>query len=149
VFAVGDVSVGDEPLPQLAQPAMQSGRHAGRQIAALVAGGQTRPFRYQDKGTLATIGRRSAIAQIKTVGKHDVRLSGTIAWFVWLYVHIMGLLGGRNRVATLVNLTAKYFAPSRRANPIVGDVPVYEHRLPSEHRGSVVDGAVLPVPRAG
>lgn len=153
VFAVGDVSVGDRPLPQLAQPAMQSGRHAGRQIAALVAGRTTKPFRYQDKGTLATIGRRSAIAQIKTVGEHYVRLSGTFAWLIWLYVHIMGLLGGRNRIATLVNLSAKYFAPSRRANPIVGDVPLYQHRQSSEHRTPAVDGdvdgAVEPVGRAG
>jgi NADH dehydrogenase len=136
VFAVGDVSVGADPLPQLAQPALQSGRHAGRQIAALVDGGATRRFRYQDKGTLATIGRRSAIAQIKTVGDRYVNLSGTIAWFIWLYVHIMGLLGGRNRVATVVNLTAKYFAPSRRTNPIVGDVPLYQHRQTSEHRAA-------------
>jgi NADH dehydrogenase len=135
VFAVGDVSIGSESLPQLAQPAIQSGRHAGRQIAALLAGRPTKRFRYQDKGTLATIGRRSAIAEIKTVGDHSVKLAGTIAWFIWLYVHIVMLLGNRNRVATLVNLTAKYFAPSRRSNPIVGDVLIYQHRLPTEHRG--------------
>jgi NADH dehydrogenase len=50
-----------------------------------------------------------------------------VAWFAWLFVHIVLLLGKRNRLATFVNLTTKNLAPSRRTNPIVGDVPVFEH----------------------
>ncbi len=134
VFAAGDLAIGPAELPQLAQPAIQAGRHAGRQIAGLVAGDRLAPFHYHDKGTLATIGRRSAVAQIELPVGGSVKLTGTLAWFVWLYVHIVMLLGNRNRLATLVNLTTKYLAPSRRTNPIVGDVPLYQHRIPSERR---------------
>lgn len=127
IFAVGDVALLPDPLPQLAQPALQGGRHAGRQIAALIAGRPTHPFHYHDKGTMATVGRRAAVADIQLVRGRSVRLNGTLAWFAWLFVHIVMLLGNRNRLATFVNLTTKYLAPSRRTNPIVGDVPVFEH----------------------
>ncbi len=126
VFAVGDTAIGPDPLPQLAQPALQGGRHAARQVAALAAGRPTRAFHYRDKGTMATIGRRAAIADIGTVGKHSIKLTGTIAWLLWLFVHVAMLLGNRNRLATMVNLLTRYLSPSRRTNPIVGDVPVHE-----------------------
>jgi len=128
VFAVGDVALTAEALPQLAQPAIQGGKHVGKQIAALVVGRPTQPFRYYDKGTMATVGRRAAIAQIAVTKKHSVDLTGTLAWLVWLFIHIVMLLGNRNRLATFVNLFTKYLAPSRRTNPIVGDVPVFERR---------------------
>jgi NADH:ubiquinone reductase (H+-translocating) len=135
VFAVGDVALTADALPQLAQPAIQGGKHAGKQIAALVSGRPTRPFHYHDKGTMATVGRRAAIAEIAVTKKHSIRLTGTIAWFVWLFIHIVMLLGNRNRLATFVNLFTKYLAPSRRTNPIVGDVPVFE-RVTSDHRAA-------------
>lgn len=111
VFATGDVAIGPVGLPQLAQPAIQQGRHAGRQVAALATGGATSPFRYHDKGTLATIGRRSAVAEIGVTRHRSVRLAGSIAWLIWLFVHIVMLLGNRNRLATFVNLFTKYLAP--------------------------------------
>ena len=128
IFAVGDVALHPQALPQLAQPALQGGRHAGMQVAALVTGRPTAHFHYHDKGTIATVGRRAAIADIALIKGRTVKLTGTLAWLVWLFVHIVMLLGNRNRLATLVNLTTKYFAPSRRTNPIVGDVPVFEHQ---------------------
>ena len=76
---------------------------------------------------MATVGRRAAIADIQLFKGRSIGLTGTVAWFAWLFVHIAMLLGNRNRLATFVNLTTKYFAPSRRTNPIVGDVPVFEH----------------------
>ncbi len=134
VFAIGDVALYKDPLPQLAQPALQGGKHAGKQIAALVTGRPTHEFRYHDKGTMATIGRRAAIADIALIKGKSVRLTGTLAWLAWLFVHIVMLLGNRNRLATLVNLSTKYLAPSRRTNPIVGDLPVFEHRIPETER---------------
>ena len=128
VFAVGDVALLPDPLPQLAPPALQGGRHAGRQVAALVSGRPTHPFHYRDKGTMATVGRRAAIAEIELIKGRSIRLTGTAAWFTWLFVHIVMLLGNRNRLATFVNLVTRYLAPSRRTNPIVGDVPVFEPR---------------------
>jgi NADH dehydrogenase len=132
IFAVGDIALTPDPLPQLAQPALQGGRQAGKNIAALLKGEPTGPFHYKDKGTMATIGRRAAIADIalpKWLPKplpSSVKLTGTLAWLIWLYVHIATLLGNRNRLATFVNLVTKYLAPSRRTNPIVGDVPVFD-----------------------
>jgi len=133
IFAVGDTAIYPDALPQLAQPALQGGKHAGKQIAALVTGRPTHPFHYHDKGTMATVGRRAAVADIALIKGKTLKLTGTLAWLAWLFVHIVMLLGNRNRLATLVNLSTKYLAPSRRTNPIVGDVPVFEHQIPEEH----------------
>lgn len=122
VYAVGDIAVTPAPLPQVAQPALQGGRHAGRQIAARIAGDEKkigRPFHYRDKGILATIGRSAAVAEIS----HVPKLTGFIAWMIWLFVHIISLLGNRNRITTLVNLAVRYLAWPRTFNVIVGDVP--------------------------
>jgi len=118
VFAAGDLCLNpDEPVAQLAQPAIQQGRHAGEQVARLIAGKPTRPFRYHDKGTMATIGRRSAVVELRG----GVQLRGTLAWLAWLGLHLIYLLGNRNRVVTLVNLTWRYLTWSRGGGVIVGD----------------------------
>lgn len=127
IFAAGDVAVTPDPLPQLGTPAQQQGVHIGRGIAALVTGRSLHAFKYHDKGTMATIGRRAAVVDIKLLGR-SIRYTGTVAWLTWMLLHIWLLLGNRNRLATFVNLFTKYLAPSRRTNPIVGDVPVFEQR---------------------
>lgn len=120
VFAAGDVAATPFDLPQLAQPAIQGGHHAGRQILNLLAGRPTTALRYLDKGTLAVIGRRSAVGDI--AGK--VRLRGLPAWWVWLFVHVAGLLGSRNRFTTIAGLLSRYSVGfHRRPVPIVGEVP--------------------------
>ncbi len=121
VFVAGDVagstSVGsDQLLPQLAQPAIQTGAHAGRQIARLVAGQSTQPFAYKDKGTMATIGRRSAVAELPG----GIRLRGTAAWLAWLALHLVTLIGFRNRLSVLVNWAWRYVAWRRGPKVIVG-----------------------------
>src|SRR5690606_3907056 len=73
------------PLPQVAPVAMQTGAHVARQIRRLLEGRPTQPFRYRDKGTMATIGRRSAVAELP--GR--IRLRGTLAWFAWLGLHLL------------------------------------------------------------
>lgn len=128
IFAVGDVAVSPTGLPQLAQPALQSGRRAGRNIAALVAGRPTEPLRYFDKGTMAIIGRRAAIAQV--LGK--IHLTRGVAWLAWLFVHVMGLVGPRNRLVTLMGIVTRYGFPfHRKPVPIVGDVPSIRSRRPA------------------
>jgi NADH:ubiquinone reductase (H+-translocating) len=118
VFAAGDVCLNEQdPVAQLAQPAIQQGRHAGEQVARMIAGQPTKPFRYHDKGTMATIGRRSAVCELRG----GIRLRGTLAWFAWLGLHLIYLLGNRNRVVTLVNLTWRYLTWSRGGGVIVGD----------------------------
>ncbi len=118
VFAIGDVSVGPEQLPQLAQPAIQGGKYVAKLIKADLKGKTRAPFRYRDKGTMATIGRSSAVAEIKFMPK----MTGFLAWVIWVGLHIVTLLDNRNRFATLVNLSAKYLV-WRSHNAIVGETP--------------------------
>jgi NADH dehydrogenase len=118
IFAVGDIAVNpDDPTPQLAQPAMQMGRYAGAQIVRLESKEDTVPFSYHDKGIMATIGRRSAVVQLP----RGLRLRGTLAWLAWFALHLFYLLGGRNRVSTLVNLTFRYIFWGHGGTVIVGD----------------------------
>ena len=107
-FAIGDIADIDDGaggrLPQLAQVAIQGGRHAARQILADLAGRPRTAFRYRDKGTMATIGRRAAVAEIPTRTRWpSVVLNGGIAWLAWLGLHLVYLVGVRNRVSVLVN----------------------------------------------
>jgi NADH dehydrogenase len=120
IFAVGDVAVfPDAPLPQLAQPAIQGGRHAATQIIRLIKGMPTEPMRYKDKGTMATIGRKDAVVQLPS----GLKMTGPLAWIAWVGLHIVTLTGQRNRLATLANLSVRYLAGRGRLNVIVGDPP--------------------------
>ncbi|MGI9083838.1 MAG: NAD(P)/FAD-dependent oxidoreductase [Aeromicrobium sp.] len=118
VFAIGDVSIGPEQMPQLAQPAIQGGKYVAEVIKADLKGRTRKPFKYRDKGTMATIGRSSAVAEIKFLPK----LTGFPAWIIWVALHLVTLLGNRNRFATLINLTAKYLVWGSH-NAIVGETP--------------------------
>ncbi|GAA3704434.1 NAD(P)/FAD-dependent oxidoreductase [Microlunatus aurantiacus] len=118
VFAVGDASViVDNPLPQLAQPALQTGKHAAQQITRIHLGQPTVPFEYYNKGTMATIGRADAVVQMP----NGLKLTGLFAWLGWIALHIMFLLGSRNRIQTLINLAVRYSGLGR-SGVIVGDV---------------------------
>jgi NADH dehydrogenase len=120
IFAAGDVALQpDQPSPQLAQPALQEGKHAAQQVMRLIAGQPTTPFSYHDKGMMATIGRRSAVVQLA----HGARITGTPAWFSWLGLHLFYLLGNRNRITTLINLSWRYIAWGHGGGVIVGDEP--------------------------
>ncbi len=120
IFAVGDIAINpDDPTPQLAQPAIQMGKHAAAQIVRLEGKDDTEPFKYHDKGTMATIGRRSAVVQLA----HGLRLRGTLAWLAWFALHLLYLLGGRNRVSTMINLTYRYVFWGHGGGVIVGDDP--------------------------
>ncbi|EFQ82200.1 pyridine nucleotide-disulfide oxidoreductase [Aeromicrobium marinum DSM 15272] len=125
-FAIGDISIGPDPLPQLAQPAIQGGKHVAKFIRAEIKGRTVKPFKYSDKGTMATIGKSSAIAEIKGLP----RLKGFPAWIIWVGLHVATLLGNRNRFATMINLSSKYLF-RRTHNAIVGETPyvVAKHEL--------------------
>jgi len=127
IFAIGDIALNQkDPDPQLAQPAIQHGKHVAAQITRLTRGEPTQAFTYHDRGMMATIGRRSAIVQLP----QGIRFTGTLAWFAWLGLHLVYLLGGRNRVATLVNLSWRYMAWGHGGGVIVGDEP--DQPLPGE-----------------
>lgn len=118
VFAIGDmVRVGPVTLPGVAPVAMQQGRYAARVVEARLEGRPTKPFRYRDKGNLATIGRASAVADIK--GLH---LSGFLAWMAWLVVHLFYLIGFQNRVVVLVRWQISFLTHGRGARLITAPV---------------------------
>ncbi|MGY6500987.1 MAG: NAD(P)/FAD-dependent oxidoreductase [Acidimicrobiales bacterium] len=123
VYAVGDVAAIPAPsgstLPQLAPVAVQSGRHAAAEIRAAVDGGRApTPFRYRDRGTMATIGRRSAVAELPG----GIRLSGSPAWVAWLVLHLVTLIGFRNRLSVLLNWSWNYLTWDRGPRLILGRV---------------------------
>ncbi len=122
VFALGDmvrVSDGEGgliPLPGVAPAAMQQGRYAAAVIRARRSGAEPpKPFRYVDKGNLATIGRMKAVGEIK-----GLRLSGTIAWLGWLFIHLLYLTGLQNRVLVFVRWTFSFLTRGRGARLITG-----------------------------
>ena len=98
--------------------AIQSGEHAGRQVLRRIEGRPTVPFRYHDKGIMATIGRRAGIAQL-SVG---VTLRGTLGWLAWLGLHLVYLVGFRNRLIVLVNWWWRYLDWPSGPRLIVADV---------------------------
>lgn len=118
VFVIGDMALfRDErqgELPGLAPVAMQQGRHVARNIIADLDGSAREPFRYLDKGTMATIGRKKAVLQMK-----GLRLSGFLAWLGWIFVHLLFLIGFRNRLLVLLQLAWSYFTFGRGARLIV------------------------------
>ncbi len=111
-FVIGDLALlKDEhgkPLPGVAQVAIQQGRAVAKNIERELKGRPRQPFHYKDLGSLATIGRAAAVADI-----FGIHLSGLIAWLVWLFIHILWLIGFRNRVLVMVNWTWAYFASQR------------------------------------
>jgi NADH dehydrogenase len=122
VFALGDmvrVRAADGSsvaLPGVAPVAMQQGRYAAEVVRARLAGRDTPPFRYRDKGNLATIGRAAAVADIK-----GLRLSGFIAWITWLVVHLWYLVGFQNRLLVFIRWSFSFATRGRGARLITGE----------------------------
>ncbi len=120
VFVVGDLAASrfpdGSPHPQLAPVAIQGGRYAAREIVRLVAGKpRGKPFQYRDKGIMATVGRNSAVAELAG----GIRARGFLAWLMWLFLHLIMLIGFRNRLNVLVNWAWNYFTYDRSARLIL------------------------------
>ena len=121
IFAAGDLAAvpqaGGRPVPGVAPAAKQMGRHIARVIDAGLAGKPApAPFRYNDQGNLATIGRMAAIVHLGRL-----QLSGVLAWWFWLGVHVLFLIGFRNRFVVLLNWAVAYWSYQRSARIILGD----------------------------
>jgi len=119
IFVVGDVCAlqqDGKPLPGVAQVGMQEGAHAARNIVHAIKGEPLTPFRYRDYGTMAVIGRGSAVADIG-----PVETSGFLAWVFWLFLHIFWLIGFRNRLAVLSEWAWSYLTMQRRVRLITGE----------------------------
>ena len=119
IFAIGDVAAvvtADTPdgYPGVAQVALQQGKHVAKNLLAIISGKATEPFTYNDKGSMATIGRNKAVADI---GK--LRFSGFIAWVLWCFVHVFSLVGLQNRIVVFINWLGRYFSYNGPARIII------------------------------
>ncbi|HVS76124.1 MAG TPA: NAD(P)/FAD-dependent oxidoreductase [Steroidobacteraceae bacterium] len=116
VFVVGDLAVPQDvaPVPAIAPAAKQMGRHAAKAVMAALAGRPAPAFRYRDYGSLATIGRMAAVADFGRI-----RLSGLLAWWVWLIAHVYFLIGFRNRLVVLIDWAEAYWSYRRGARIII------------------------------
>ena len=125
IFVIGDlasITQDGKPVPGVAYAAKQMGSYAARVIRRRVRSGnqlasRLAPFRYRDRGSLATIGRKAAVALLPG----GIRLSGLTAWWTWLLVHIFFLIGFRNRITTMVDWMLAYFTHQRHARLIFAD----------------------------
>ena len=138
VYVVGDMALFDHtrdhtPLPGLAPVAIQQGQHAALNIARSAQGLPRRPFRYWNRGSLATIGRAAGVAEIG-----PLRFGGLLAWLAWLFVHIFFLIGFENRALVMLQWAWSYFTYERGARLITGPWQ------PEVNRASQADGAALP-----
>jgi len=132
IFVIGDLAAligpGGKALPGVAQVAIQMGRHAVKNISRALEHQPYRAFAYKDLGNMATIGRASAIADFGRL-----RLHGWFAWLAWLFVHIMNLIGFRNRIVVLVQWAWAYFSYQRAIRLITG--PWSDGRASSSDQG--------------
>jgi NADH dehydrogenase FAD-containing subunit len=125
IFVIGDTAAAPgpdgRPLPGIAPVAKQQGAYVARVVAARLAGRTVPPFRYRHLGNLATIGRRAAVADFGRVG-----VSGSLAWLLWGAVHVLFLLGFRNRLSVLIHWLWAYVTFQSGSRLITGptDEPV-------------------------
>lgn len=119
IFAVGDIALMSTEVypnghPQVAQPAIQQARLLGKNIMRLLEGNAMQAFVYKDKGSMATIGRNKAVVDLK-----QFKFAGIFAWFVWMFIHLMALVGFRNRVIVFFNWTYNYINFDKAARLII------------------------------
>ncbi len=121
IFVAGDLALylhqTGQPLPGVAQVAIQQGRSAARNVLRDLGGETRRPFRYRDKGNMAVIGRSAAVAELA-----GLKISGWLAWLMWCFIHILYLVGFRSRFVVLVEWAWAYFSNERSARLITGDL---------------------------
>ena len=125
IFVIGDLAHyhhgGERPLPGLAPVAMQQGRYVARVIRRRFEGKTTPPFRYLDKGNMATIGRKKAVAELR-----GMRFAGLPAWLAWLFIHLLYLAAFENRVLVVVQWGWNYFTRNRSARLITAEPTEYD-----------------------
>ena len=119
LYAIGDLAYMETPhypkgMPQVAQPAIQQGRALAKNLIRMQKGSKLKEFEYKDPGTMATIGRTRAVVEIGKFKSH-----GAFAWFIWMFVHLMALVGFRNRVVVFFNWTYNFFNYNRDIRLII------------------------------
>jgi NADH dehydrogenase len=135
VFAVGDM-VSLNKLPGIAQPALQEGKYVGKVIKARLAGEQVKPFEYFDKGTMATIGYRSAVADA-----FGMKFTGLLAYAMWAFIHVLYLIGWGNRLGTLYTWARGIWFGHNRAHRII----TFESAKEELAEGRTPSGRPVPI----
>jgi NADH dehydrogenase len=135
VFAIGDM-VSLNKLPGVAQPAMQEGKYVGKVIKARLAGQPVEPFRYFDKGTMATIGYRSAVADA-----FGIKLTGFLGYLTWAFIHIAYLVGWGNRIGAMYTWARGIWFGHSRAHRII----TFESSNKDLTEGYLPSGRPVPV----
>ena len=123
IFVIGDLAhfndPAGKPLPGVAPVAMQQGRYVAKLIGARLRGQSLSPFAYKDRGSLATIGRNAAVADLGWL-----RFGGYLAWLAWLFIHLLFLVEFENRLLVLLQWGWNYFTRNRAARLITGASPL-------------------------
>jgi NADH dehydrogenase len=123
IFVIGDMAIflgkDGKPLPGVAPVAIQQGRYAAQLICNRLKGQGLPPFHYKDRGSLATIGRSAAVADLGWI-----RFSGFLAWLAWLFIHLFFLIGFQNRLLVVMQWAWNYFTRNRSARLVTGDNPL-------------------------
>lgn len=125
IFAIGDIAAmvtPDNPQghPMMAQPAIQQGRLLGENLACILTGKPLKPFHYKDQGSMATIGRHRAVADLK-INKKEYKIQGWFAWFIWMFVHLISIIGFRNRLFVFLNWIWSYISYDKGIRLIIGN----------------------------
>jgi len=135
IFALGDIAQMTAPAypeghPQVAQPAIQQGKLLGQNIERLLQKQPLRPFKYDDKGTMATIGRHRAVGDIQIFGK-QYHITGWLGWLAWSFVHVLALVGFRNRITVFLAWGWNYITQDKGMRYIIGKAkaPLEEKQL--------------------
>ncbi len=144
IYVIGDLAHLDQDgatIPGVAPAAAQMGKHAARNILRAIEGKPTLPFKYVDKGSMATIGRGAAVAQFGRM-----KITGFVAWVMWMFVHVLFLVGFRNRVLVTLQWAWSYFSYDRGSRLITGRAEgplvrgLTEKRLPSTEEAEAIHG---------
>ncbi len=128
IFAIGDIALMktddyERGHPMVAQPAIQQGKHLAKNLLALHKGGKMKPFKYFDKGSMATIGRNKAVVDI-----NKLRFGGFFAWFIWMFIHLIFLVGFRNKIITLFNWLYNYINFDKASRLIITPYKAKEYK---------------------
>jgi NADH dehydrogenase len=124
IFAIGDIAamITDnypQGHPMMAQPALQQGRLLGKNISNMLAGKPLQAFSYKDKGSMATIGRNHAVADLKLFNK-EYKTQGLRAWLIWMFIHLISVIGFRNKLIVLMGWMWSYFSFDKGIRLIIG-----------------------------
>lgn len=124
IFAIGDIAAmvsSDYPggHPQMAQPAMQQGKLLAKNLRALLQNKSMSAFHYRDQGSMATIGRNRAVADLRLFGR-NFHKKGFLAWLIWMFIHLISIIGFRNRLVVLITWMFSYFSYDKGMRLIIG-----------------------------